>query len=84
MFLNRKRSQDKAETDRQRILNFKKVFGTEEGKEVLFDILNRYHVLNGHKGDVHSEGQRSVALYILSQCHVDLVQFEKLLRGELS
>ena len=84
MFLKRKRLADKGEDDRQRILAYKKTFGTPEGKEVLFDLLNRYHILNSHGGDPLKEGQRTVALHILSQCHVDLAQFDKLLRGELN
>lgn len=83
MFLRSKRSDDKVEADRQRVVAYKKVFGSPEGREVLFDILNRYHVLNSHGGDPFKEGQRTVALHILSQCSIDLVQFEKILKGEL-
>jgi len=83
MFLKSKRPKDKTESDRQRVIAYKKVFGSPEGREVLFDILNRYHVLNGHDGSLLKEGQRTVALHILSQCAIDMAQFEKLLRGEI-
>lgn len=69
---------------RDRIISYKKVFGSAEGKEVLFDLLNKYHVLNHHKGDdAFAEGQRSVALDILHQCNINLEAFDQLLKGEL-
>jgi hypothetical protein len=71
-----------AEEQRQRVILYKRVFGSPEGKEVLFDLCNRYHLLNGHKGDVHSEGQRSVVLWILNQAHVDMKALDELLKGE--
>lgn len=84
MQLGRRRSSEKAEADRQKILSYKKVFGSEEGREVLFDLINRYHVLNSHGGDPLKEGQRTVVLDILSRCNIDMVQFDKLLKGELT
>lgn len=72
----------KAKEQRDRIVAYKRVFGTPEGKEVLFDILNRCHILNAHKGDAYAEGRRSVALDILHNCKIDLAQFDQLMNGE--
>ena len=67
---------------RDSIVNYKRVFGTPEGKQVLFDLMNRHHILNSHKGDVFSEGQRSVVLQIMSQCNIDLAEFDRLMEGQ--
>lgn len=89
MLLSRKRLADKAEQDRQRAVNYKRFFGSPEGRDVLFDLMNRYHILNPSPGkDAHelavAEGQRRVVLYILSQANVDLVQLDKILKGEFN
>lgn len=73
----------KQREQRERILTFKKVFGGPDGKEILYDLMNRYHLLNSHKGDAYSEGQRSVVLYILSQTNINMEAFDKLLKGEI-
>ena len=52
--------------------NYKFIFGTDEGKEVLSDLEKRchYHSTTNVKGDSHEsaymEGQRSVILFIKS------------------
>ena len=52
--------------------NYKYIFNTEEGKEVLTDLEKRchYHSTTNVKGDSHEsaymEGQRSVILFIKS------------------
>ena len=52
--------------------NYKYIFNTEEGKEVLADLEKRchYHSTTNVKGDSHEsaymEGQRSVLLFIKS------------------
>jgi hypothetical protein len=52
--------------------NYKYIFNTEEGKEVLTDLEKRchYHSTTNVKGDSHEsaymEGQRSVLLFIKS------------------
>lgn len=78
----RKKNEEAAESFRQKVITYKKVFGTPEGKEVLFDLCNRFHVLNGHGGDPHKEGQRSVVLEILGNTHRSMEDFDKLLKGE--
>ena len=53
-------------------LNYKYIFNTDEGKEVLADLEKRchYHSTTNVKGDSHEsaylEGQRSVLLFIKS------------------
>jgi hypothetical protein len=83
MIFGVKKNRDKDNEQRDLIIAFKHVFITTMGRKVLFDLLNRFHVLNSHKGDSFSEGQRSVVLYILQQNHINLDDFDKLLKGEL-
>lgn len=83
MLGGRKKSHEQSESLRQKIIAYKKVFGTPEGKEVLFDLCNRFHILNGHGGDPHKEGQRSVVLDILGNTHRSMEEFDKLLKGEM-
>ncbi len=55
--------------------NYKYIFNTDEGKEVLVDLEKRchYHSTTNVKGDSHEsaymEGQRSVLLFIKSMLH---------------
>ena len=50
--------------------NYKFIFNTEEGKQVLSDLEKRchYHTTTNIKGDIHEsaymEGQRSILLFI--------------------
>ena len=68
---------------RDLIIAYKRVFGTPEGRQVLFDLMNRYHVLNTHRGDPLLEGQRSVVLEVLGKCNINLAEFDRLLKGEI-
>lgn len=78
MFLRRKESSEQ----RDRIIAYKNVFSSPNGKTVLFDLMNRFHILNAHSGDAFKEGQRSVVLAIMSQCNINLEDFDKILKGE--
>jgi hypothetical protein len=57
--------------------NYKTIFNTDEGKEVLSDLEKRchYHSTTNVKGDSHEsaymEGQRSVILFIKSMLRND-------------
>jgi len=57
--------------------NYKTIFNTDEGKEVLADLEKRchYHSTTNVKGDSHEsaymEGQRSVILFIKSMLRKD-------------
>lgn len=66
---------------REKIIQYKQVFGTPQGQEVLFDLMNRFHILRNHGGDALKEGERSVVLYILERSHINLAEFDKLLKG---
>lgn len=68
---------------REKVISYKNFFGDDHGKAVLFDLMNKFHVLNTHSGDAFKEGQRSVVLWIMQQTHCDLAQLDKILRGEL-
>lgn len=79
MFLKSKRD---ALEQRERILQYRRVFGSEEGQMILRDLMNNFHILNSHKGDMFKEGQRSVVLHILNQNNVDINEYDKLIKGE--
>lgn len=79
MFLARSKQ---AEEQRERILTFKRVFSSPEGKTVLTELMNRFHVLNTHKGDPFKEGERSAVLWILSQAKINVEELDKLLEGK--
>jgi len=81
--LSRKKPVDRIEGDRQLIISYKKFFASAEGKDVLFDLMNKFHILNSHGGDPIKEGQRSVVLHVLSKANVDLAQYDRILKGEL-
>jgi len=81
--LQRKRPADKSEADRQKVINYKKFFSSEDGKDVIIDLMDKYYILHSHDGSIFSEGQRSVVLYILKQANMDMVMFDKLLKGEI-
>lgn len=72
----------RATSPRDKIISFKRTFATPQGKLVLFDLMNRFHVLNTHKGDAFAEGQRAAVLYILQQCHINLEEFDEMLKGD--
>lgn len=61
---------------------YQELFGTENGKLVLFDLCNRFYVMgatrhpNDKEGDMEfREGQRNVALFLLKQVNYDLEKF---------
>lgn len=73
----------KAKEQRARVLAYKRTFHGDDGKTVLFDLMNKFHILNPHSGDGFAEGQRTVVLHILKQLNISMEQFDKLLSGEL-
>lgn len=84
MNFGRKKSQEltQEQQQRDRIVIYKRVFGSQDGKAVLYDILNRSFVLSTHKGDPFSEGKRSLALDILHHCNINMAEFDKILKGD--
>lgn len=68
---------------RERVITYKRVFATPEGKLVLFDLMNQFHILNGHGGDVRKEGERNAVLYILKMCHRSVEDLDRMMKGEV-
>ena len=66
-------------SQRDMIVFYKNTFNSQAGKHVLFDLMNKYHILGTHRGDVFKEGQRSVVLTIMKSAKIDLAEFDKLL-----
>ena len=90
MYLGRKKPEDKSEADRQKVIAFKKFFGTDEGRAVMIDLMNRYYILNPmpkldseyERG--RCEGQRDAVLHMLGLANTDLALFEKILKGDFT
>lgn len=83
-----KQNQKNLEEQRQRAINYKKYFGEDHGKAVMFDLMNKYHVLSplprllDGSVDPVAEGQRSVVLDLLVRANVNMEQLDRLLKGE--
>lgn len=61
---------------------YKEVFGSPSGMIVLHDLCNRFHIMSSTKkktdapGDMElREGERNVALYILSKVNYDIERY---------
>lgn len=67
---------------RERLISYQRLFKTADGKDVIYDLMNRFHILNSHKGDAFMEGQRSAVLYILNNCSISIEALDKMLKGE--
>jgi hypothetical protein len=48
---------------------------SEDGHLVMCYLAQMFHVLNSHRGDAYSEGQRSVVLHLLKCLNVDAAVF---------
>lgn len=72
----------RSDNQRDLMVAYKQTFSSGQGREVLLDLMNRFHILQSHNGDLHKEGQRSVVLDILNRCHINLEEYDKLLKGE--
>jgi hypothetical protein len=80
IFGKKGQAEDAHIAQRNRMITYKRVFGTPEGKEVLMDLMNRNFILNGHKGDPHSEGRRACVLDIIYECKIDVAQFDSMMK----
>lgn len=67
---------------RQKILLYKRVFGSRDGREVLLDLMNKNYVLNETGGDVLKEGKRACVLEIMHLSKLNLREFDKLMSDE--
>ena len=76
------------EDQRQKIISFKKFFGTPAGQEVMTDLMDKFFILNELPKTneplemARAEGKRDVVLYLLKRARVDMVQLDKILKGE--
>lgn len=72
----------RAQEQRDRIVAYKRVFGADGGRDVLYDLMNRFHILNPHDGSPGKEGERRVVLHILQQLNINLAEFDRMLKSE--
>ena len=72
----------RAQEQRDLVISYKKTFSSPEGKAVLFDLMNRFHVLNPHQGSEYSEGQRSTVLHVMNRVGVNIEQLDQMLKGD--
>ena len=66
---------------RDLIIQYKRTFGTQEGKAVLLDLMNRNFILQAHDGNQISEGQRKATLAVIRMCNIDINEFDKMMKG---
>ncbi len=76
MWLNK----EKKNEARQLIISYKRTFASREGKDVLYDLMNRFHLLNPAESEVQ-EGERRAVLHILKQCNINIKQLDELMKG---
>lgn len=94
LYLGKKRAErDQAkisEDQRQKVISYKKFFGSPEGQEVMLDLMNRFYILTPlpqagaefERGI--AEGKRQAVLHLLGQAHMDMAQFDRVLKGDFS
>ncbi len=74
-------SSKKEISQRDLIIQYKRIFGTPEGKAVLFDIMNRNFYMNSTRND-REAGRRDAMLEIATKVYENLSDFDKLMKGE--
>jgi hypothetical protein len=67
------------------VLKYKRIFDSEEGKAVLLDLMEKFHVYGGtYTPDPYNmyfrEGERSVVRHIISAVDMDYEAFRKTLK----
>lgn len=67
---------------RDKIILYKRVFGSKEGKEVLMDLMNRNFMLASTRGDQLKEGRRNAILDIIHLSKISLKSFDELLTSQ--
>lgn len=67
---------------RDMLVAYKKTFGGVQ-REVLFDLLNRYHFLSTKELTAFENGQRSVVADILTRCNISIRELDQLLKGDM-
>lgn len=90
MWLNKKDHKDekaRAEAQRQKFITYKRFFKTDEGFEILSDLINRYSLIFSTKPSetLSSDrmlGRNDVIAYILNQTEMPMTQLDKILKGD--
>jgi len=64
-----------------------RLFETEDGQTVLYDLMEKGHFLSPTHDDVkhaadRNEGKRELVLYILRQCSLDVAKVLELIKNE--
>lgn len=67
---------------KQKLQLYRSVFKEGNGRQVMFDLMNLFHVLNEHDGGAYQEGQRSVVLHILRQSNVSVAALDEFLEEQ--
>lgn len=75
----KRKAEEKAKREREQLLSdYSRVFGTPEGKRVLWDLLVKTHVFSttftGNSTGFFKEGERNVGLYLLAMNEMDTAQ----------
>lgn len=77
----------KAKRSLASVTQYQKVFGTPEGKKVLWDLMKsggvlvQSHVAGDPYGTAFNDGARSIVLRILDKLKTDATQFEKIIES---
>lgn len=81
--------QARIEGHRQKLIRYKKFFHSDEGREVLVDLMDRFSLVfsakvkDGFTSD-RVLGQNDVVAYILGNAEYPMEQFDKIVKGDRS
>lgn len=70
------------QVERELMILYRRVFGTPEGKQVYFDLLNRNYFLQKLDGNGVKEGRREAVLDIIKFCNFSIQEIDQMLLGE--
>ena len=91
MWLGKRRDykdeQERISALRQKYILYKKFFESDDGKEILTDLMNRYSLVFDFKNSVGVSaerrlGQNDVLAYILTLTESPMAQFDKIVKGD--
>lgn len=80
MFGRKKQTKEPEVALRDKTIMYKRFFASNDGREILYDLMDRNFIIESHKGDAFSEGRRAAILDIIHFCKVDLKLFDELLK----
>ncbi len=83
MRFGKKNADAKIEQERRdRLIQYKQLFGSPQGKVVLFDIIDRCHILDERELTPFEQGKRSVATRLLTDLNINLSEFDRMMKGD--